>query len=161
MRNDRPSTTTRHVPTEADARIGLRDHVAMKAADARCKHGPEIDADAVLRMLDNRTVVRYPVGIRFDAGPLEAGEFAWPMPLGEHPKQGFCLFIHPCFEARPEVWPLLILYHVPSINYGEIVSHVEAEVFGSTVLGLDANAYYATLCELADAMPGAASDGAT
>ena len=143
----------RHVPTEEDARVGLRDHVAMKAREARSKYDSEIDADTVLRLLDDRSVVRYPVGIRFDAEPLEPGEFAWPMPLGEHPSQGFCLYMHPWFEGRREAWPLLILYHVPSINYGEIVSHTEAEVFASTLLGLDADAYYAALCELVDTLP--------
>jgi hypothetical protein len=139
--------------TEEDGRTALREHVAEKAMDARLRHGLLIDADQMVRVLDDRTVVRYPVGIRFDAEPLEPGEFAWPMPLGDSPSKGFCLFIHPYFEDQPEAWPLLIAYHIPSMNYGEIATHEEAEIFGATLLGLEQDEYYNALCELTDSMP--------
>lgn len=122
---------------------------------ARLSHGMYIDAETILRMLDDRAVVRYPVEVRFDAEPLEPGEFAMPIAVGDHPSAGYCLFMHPCFEQQPEVWPLLIAYHIPSINYGDIVTHDEAEHFGATLIGLDAEAYYGALCELADSIPGA------
>ncbi|RMH13718.1 MAG: hypothetical protein D6695_03240 [Planctomycetota bacterium] len=73
--------------------------------------------------------------------------------MGEHPKQGFCLFLHPHFETRPDTWAALIAYHIPSINYGEIVTHEEAEFFGATLLGMDVETYYQTVCALADSMP--------
>lgn len=142
-----------HQLTEHDGRAALGDHLEAKASEARLRLGLLIDAEAIMRMLDDRTMVRYPVGVRFDAEPLEPGEFAWPMPLGERPSAGFCLFIHPEFEHQPDAWPLLIAYHIPSINYGEIVSHDEAELFGATLLGIDREAYYAALCELVDSIP--------
>lgn len=141
--------------TEQDARVALRDHLAEKAMNARLARGMYIDAQAIIDMLDDRAFVRYPVGVRFDAGALEPGEFAAPVPLGDHPAQGFCLFIHPCFERQPDAWPLLIAYHIPSINYGEIVSPEDAELFGATLLGLDQDTYYHALCELADSIPNA------
>lgn len=140
-------------PGEKELREGLRDHVAHTATLARARYGPRIDADAILRMLRDRAIVRYPAAIRFDAQPLEHGEFAWPMPLGEHPRDGFALCVHPHFETNPQTWAPLILYHLPSINFGDIVSHAEAELFGSTVLGIDVEEYYAALCALADALP--------
>lgn len=140
--------------TEQDGKTALLDHVDAKAQEARLSHGLYIDADVIVRMLDDRAIVRYPVGIRFDADPLEAGEFAWAMPLGEHPSAGFCLFLHPWFESQPQVWPLLIAYHIPSINYGDIVAHEDAERYGASLLGLSTEEYYRALCELVDSIPG-------
>jgi hypothetical protein len=138
--------------TAKDGKIALHDHVVQKAHEARARHGA-LEADGIVRLLDDRAVVRYPIGVRFDAEPLEPGEFAWPKPLGDHPSAGYCLFVHPCFENRPETWPLLIAYHIPSVNYGDIVSHEEAEAFGAALLGMDVDDYYRRLCALADAMP--------
>ena len=145
----------RHL-TEKDAQIALKDHLGDKAMNARLTHGMYIDADTIIKMLDDATFVRYPVSIRFDDEFLQQGEFAMPIPLGDHPSKGFCICIHPYFEQQPDAWPLLIAYHIPSINYGEIVSHEEAEHFGATLLGLDIETYYNALCELADSIPGAA-----
>ncbi len=146
-------------PTEQDGRLALRDHIVDRAAEARERHGPEIDAESIMRVLDDRKAVRYPVGVRFDAEPLEPGEFAWPMPLGEKPSDGFCLFIHPHFERRPGAWPLLISYHIPTINYGEIVTAGDAELFGATLLGMDVETYYRALCALADELPSSTAGG--
>lgn len=139
--------------TADDGRMALHDHVEQKATEARLKHGLYIDAEQIVRILDDRSVVRYPVGIRFDAEMLEPGEFAWPLALGEQPSDGFCLFIHPWFEHQPDAWPLLIAYHIPSINYGQIITDEEAELFGATLLGLDTPTYYQALCELTDSIP--------
>ena len=141
--------------TEHDARVALKDHLSEKAMDSRLRHGMYIDADSIIKMLDDPAFVRYPVTLRFDDAALEAGEFAIPVPQGEHPSAGFCLCIHPYFEQQPEAWPLLIAYHIPSINYGDIVSNEDAEHFGATLLGLDVETYYEALCELADSVPGA------
>ena len=139
--------------TEQDGKAALRDHVEQKAIEARLSHGLHIDAQEIIRILDDRSVTRYPVGIRFDSEPLEAGEFAWPMPLGDHPSAGFCLFVHPWFENQPDAWPLLISYHIPSINYGDIASHDDAECFGAALIGIDTEEYYKALCELVDSIP--------
>ncbi|MFZ4576352.1 MAG: hypothetical protein ACOYN0_18355 [Phycisphaerales bacterium] len=136
--------------TEQDGRLALRDHVLERAHLARTKHGPEIDYGAILRILDDRTVARYPVGVRFSADGLEPGEFAHAAQLGAHPKDGFCIFVHPSFEARRELWPLLIAYHIPPINYGDIAEPEDCEAFGAALLGLETEAYYAKLCELSD-----------
>ena len=144
-----------HRPTVEEGQQSLRDHVVAKATDARLRRGGLIDREEVLRLLQDRTVVRYPLGVRFDAEPLQRGEFACLESLGDHPSDGFCLFIHPMFENVDELIPLLIAYYIPSVNYGEVASHIEAELFGATLLGVDREEYYTILCSVADTVPAA------
>lgn len=140
--------------TEQDGRRALQDHILERATAARERHGPRIDRDAIMRVLDDREFVRYPVGIRFDAADLRPGEFAHAMPLGEHPRQGFCLFLHPALEARPDLIPLAVAYHLAPVNYGEIAGPEDCELLGATLLGLDSRIYYAELCALSDSLGG-------
>ncbi len=137
-------------PSAADGQQSLREHVRAKALEARAKLRGQVDRAAILRLLEDRTAVRYPVGVRFDAEPLRPGEFACLESLGSHPADGFCLFVHPRFEHLDDVLPLLIAYYVPSINYGDVVTPVEAELYGSTLLALSPDAYYQALCNAAD-----------
>lgn len=143
--SDRPAD-----PTAASGQRSLREHVLGKALEARAKAGGRIDRAAILRLLADRTVVRYPVGVRFDAEPLRPGEFACLEALGGHPSDGFCLFVHPRFERQDELLPLLIAYYIPAVNYGDVATHVEAELYGATLLGLDSEEYYRRLCAAAD-----------
>ena len=148
-----------HRPTEADGRLALREHIVSKAAEARLRYGLYIDTETILRMLDDRKVVRFPVGVRFDATPLEPGEPAFPMPLGEQPGGGYCLFVHPALEGETELLPLVIAYYLAAINYGDIVTHVEAELSGATLLRLDTDTYYQAMCEITDGLPRVAGAG--
>jgi hypothetical protein len=141
--------------TERDGYEALRGHVVDKALAARKKHGPVIDADAIRRLLADPEVVRFPTTLAFDAGPLQAGEFAWAAPRGERPSAGFTLHVHPCFEADPEALPYLVAYHLPTINYLDVVTHREAELFGAALLGLEVEEYYQRLCAFAARLPGA------
>ena len=134
------------------AKQAFHEHLVEKATAARLKYGLYIDTDAVLQMLDDDAVVRYPTTVVFDASPLQPHEFAYPQPLGFHASDGYALCIHPSFRAQREILPLLIAYHIPVINYGSIVERDDAELYGATLLGLDVEAYYQALCELADAM---------
>jgi hypothetical protein len=138
--------------TEADARRSLRDHLADKAFAARSRFRMLVDRAAIMTLLDDRAIVRYPVGVRFDSEPLMAGEFAALQPLGEHPSQGYCLFIHPSLECREDLLPLVIAYYIPSVNYGEIATPEDAEQFGATLLGIGVDEYYQSLCDLADSL---------
>lgn len=141
----------------AQAKQAFHEHLVEKATLARFKYGLYIDTDAVLLMLDDDSVVRYPTTVVFDASPLQPHEFAYPQPVGFHASDGYALCIHPSFRSQREIWPLLIAYHVPVINYGSIVEADDAELYGATLLGLDVEAYYNALCELADAMTGPSS----
>jgi hypothetical protein len=140
---------------ELSGQQALKDHVLERARFALRKWGPNIDYDKTLLLLQDRDVVRYETELAFDGAPLHPGEFGYAEPLGEDPEQGFRLCLHPCFENRPQDLPLLILYHIVRINYGDIATDEEAELFGSTLLELEPEAYYQSLCRLADSMPGA------
>jgi hypothetical protein len=137
-------------PTAEGAQQSLRDHVMDKAVHARKVHADLNSAGALAALLLDRAVVRYPLGIRFDSQPLQSGEFACLEALGGHPSDGFCLFIHPMFENVVELHPLIVAYYIPSVNYGEVASHVEAELFGAALCGLDVEEYYKILCSVAD-----------
>ena len=136
--------------TEEGGQRALRDHVADKALSARERHGPAMDFAAIERLLADPDCVRFPTTVRFDAALLRAGEFAWPGPVNGNPKEGFILYVHPRFEARPDVLPLICAYHVVAINYLDIATNVEAELYGATLLDLPVDEYYAKLCALAD-----------
>jgi len=140
--------------TEEDGRRSLQAHVVDKAIEARQQYGPIIDYQAMLKIFDDRKIVRYPTGIRFDASDLKEDEFAFATPLGELPTDGFCLMIHPWFEKQIDVLPALMAYHIPVINYGvDVVTNEEAEQFGAALMGLEVEAYYQWLCQLMDSMP--------
>ncbi|MCC6909359.1 MAG: hypothetical protein IT430_15575 [Phycisphaerales bacterium] len=136
--------------TEADSRIALRDHIVQVAMQARLRYGLYIDAAAILHMLDDRQVTRYPCGVRYDAAALLPGEFAHAQPLGDRPADGYCLFVHPALEKQADLLPLVIAYHLVTINYGDIATSDEAEIFGATLLGLEVEEYYEALCEISD-----------
>ncbi|MEK6701951.1 MAG: hypothetical protein AABZ53_06795 [Planctomycetota bacterium] len=140
----------RDLPNAQEAQHSLRDHIVTRATEARLRRGGLIERGDIMRMLEDRSVVRYPTGVRFDAQPLQPGEFACLEALGDHPRDGFCLYIHPMFESVDELLPLLIAYYIPSINYGEVATHVEAELFGATLMGIDVEEYYKILCSVAD-----------
>lgn len=149
MSNERPEPQRL---TEADGRRSLREHAIERALIARDRHGPTIDAAAFVRLLGDRSVVRYPVEMRFDATPLESGEFAWARPRTDHPAGGFELFVHPRFGDQASLWPLLAAYHLPAINYGDIAEPGDCEAFGAALFGLEVDAYYAMLCSASDAV---------
>lgn len=144
--------------TADDARLALNGHVCERAALARRRYGPHIDVPALMRILEDREIVRYPVTLRFDAAPLQPGEFAFAAQRGARPSEGFDLFVHPHFRDRCDDLPLLIAYHLVCVNYGEIVTHEQAERFGATLLGLDVDEYYRRLCDLADEISGGGAD---
>ena len=144
--------------TAEDGAAALRDHVASLASSARQRHGAGLargEEAAVRALLADPEVVRFPTALAFDDGPLMAGEFAYAKPRGERPADGYTLCVHPCFAGRWDVVPLLVAYHVVAINYLDIATNEEAELFGATLLGMSAESYYARVCELADSIPGA------
>lgn len=135
---------------EKSAREAFINHLVDKANAARLKFGLYIDYETITRMLDDRDIVRYPMQIEFDSRQLQNHEFAFPKAIGFHPSDGYCLFIHEHFRNQPENLPLLIAYHIPTINYGSIVEPQHAEAYGAALIGLEVQAYYQALCELAD-----------
>jgi len=136
--------------TVEDARQSLASHAEEKGRQLRDKYGPRVGWAELRRILDDRSLVRYPCEIVFDASGLLEGEFAHPVPNSERPEDGFKLHIHPQYITQLEQVPLLILYQIVLINYGEFASADDAESFGAAALGLHKEDYYQALCELAD-----------
>ena len=60
--------------TAEHARQSLNEHVAARGAELHAKYGPRIGWQELQQMLVDRTCVRYPCEITFDAGPLQPGE---------------------------------------------------------------------------------------
>ncbi|MBK7404504.1 MAG: hypothetical protein IPJ41_07670 [Phycisphaerales bacterium] len=147
--------------TEQDGKMALRDHVAATALRGLERYGPAIDAEGLLRLLTDRSVVRFPVEIRFGTERLRPGEPGFPEPVGERPSDGYRLWLHPALEARRELWPVVVSYYLASVNYGPVVSADDAELFGATLLNLDIETYYLQMCALADwiaSLPGSSGD---
>jgi hypothetical protein len=136
--------------TADDARQSLTAHVEGKGVEVYLKYGPQIGWEQLQRLLEDRTCVRYPCEIRFDAEALLPGEFAHPAPKGERPEDGFVMNVHPAFAARLEDAVPLVLYQLVAVNYGEFAAAEDAETFGAACLGLTCDEYYERICALAD-----------
>lgn len=148
--------------TADDARQSLTAHVEGKGVEVYLKHGPQLGWQQLQRLLKDRTCVRYPCEVRFDAEALMAGEFAHPVPKGERPEDGFVMNVHPAFASRQEDAVPLVLYQLVAVNYGEFAAAEDAETFGAACLGLTRDEYYSRVCALADEVfgPPAAADPA-
>ena len=140
--------------TADDARQSLNSHVAAKGAEINAKYGPHIGWKELQHILEDRACVRYPCQIVFDATGLQPGEFAHPVPASERPEDGFTMVVHPLFMTDLPRVPLLVLYQLVVINYGEFASPDDAETFGAAAAGLSREDFYAELCELADQLGG-------
>jgi len=139
--------------TEDDGYDALRDHVAERARIGRERYGPRIDEGALLRLIQDRDVIRFPVRIGFDESLLLDGEFAWARAIGESPKDGYEIVVEPMFRDREEDLVAIVAYQLVRVNYLDVATHVEAELFGATLLGIEVDEYYEKLCKLADELP--------
>jgi len=137
-------------PSAQDARQSLNASAAAIGAEIYEKYGPRIGWTQLLQILQDRSCVRYPCEIVFDAGPLQAGELAHPVAKGDHPADGFTMHVHPFFMMQLDQVPLLVLYQLVLVNYGSFASPDDAETFGAVALGLSKDEYYESLCRLAD-----------
>jgi hypothetical protein len=140
-------------PSALDARQSLNTAAEAIGADIYEKYGPRIGWAQLLQMLQDPKCVRYPCEIVFDAKPLLAGEFAHPVAKGEHPRDGFTMYVHPCFSSRLEEVPLLVLYQLVLVNYGAFAVAEDAEAFGAAALGMSREQYYEAVCRLVDELP--------
>lgn len=140
-----------------DARQSLTAHIAAKGREIREKYGPNIGWSELQRILEDRTFVRYPCELAFDASALNDGEFAHPVQKGERPEDGFIMQVHPFFSVMPAQVPSLVLYQLVLVNYGGFASPDDAETFGSAALGLSRDEYYDALCEMADLISASAA----
>lgn len=130
----------------------VSQHALAKAAEIRERYGPVIDYSTVLTILDDRKSTRYPVQIKFTTDGIEPGMFAKTDPVSENPDDGYVMSLHAGLEDQLEALPALILYQSVLVNYGDLATAEDAELFGSGVLGMDRDAYYETVIALTDAL---------
>ena len=133
-----------------DARQSLNAHLAAKGAEIQEKYGPRIGWSELTQLLGDRSRVRYPCEIRFDASQLLAGEFAHPVASTNKPEDGFIIFVHPVYATNLDRVAYLVLYQLVLVNYGEFASNDDAETFGAHALGLAKYDYYHSLVEMVD-----------
>lgn len=146
--------------TAEDAKQSLTAHVAAKGTEVFLKYGAGLDWPRLLALLEDRTCVRYPCRVEFDAATLLPGEFAHADPVGERPEDGYVIHVHPLYAAQPDDVPWLVLYHLVTVNYGQFASAEDAETFGAAALGLLRDEYYGRLCVLADRLGAGIDPGA-
>ena len=140
--------------TAEDFRESLQAHVAAKGEELRSKYGSRIGWPELQRILQDRSCVRYPCEIVFDATVLQPGEFAHPVAKGDRPEAGFTIFVHPFVMMRLDRVPYLVLYQLVQANYGDFACADDAETSGASVLGLSKDDYYHALCEMVDEIAG-------
>ena len=140
--------------TADDARQSLATHVADKGQQVYLKYGPDLSWNKLLELLEDRTLVRYPTEIAFDATPLQPGEFASAVAKTDNPEDGYTIYVHPYFSLDPKRVAALVLYHLVVVNYGDMATAEEAEIFGAAALGVMTDEYYNTVCEAADQISG-------
>ena len=143
-----------HQLTAEDGRIALRDHAVARAAAARASHNGVVGWSELLAMLEDPQVVRFPTRVVFTEEGLQPGEFAHAEPVGVRSDAGYRVLVHPSFAQRDDLLPLLVAYQLVRINYGDMATADDAEHFGATLLGLDVEDYYQTLCKAADSLGG-------
>jgi len=146
-------------PSAQAVRSSLKASAAAIGTEIHDKYGPRIGWKQLLQILEDRTCVRYPCQIVFDAAPLQPGELAHPVAKGDHPAEGFTMYVHPYFMMQLEQVPFLVLYQLVLVNYGAFASAEDAEAFGAAAFGLSKDDYYHTLCRLADEIKQPVSPG--
>ena len=77
--------------------------------------------------------------------------------VGKRDSEADSDLVHPLFMAQLERVPLLVLYQLVLVNYGEFACADDAESFGAAALGLDKEEYYTGICALADQLRGGCS----
>ena len=127
----------------------MEAHAACKGAEIYAKYGPEIGWGQLLRILNDRTLVRYPCEIIFDESALIADECAHAQAKTEDPKDGFTIYIHPAFVSTPPYAVMLVLYQLVVVNYGPFASADDAEAFGAAALNVSKDDYYEQMCWIA------------
>lgn len=127
-------------------------HAADKAREIHERFGPTIDYPALLRILKDRKSIRYPIEIKFVSDGVEPGLFGKTEQVSDDPSDGYVIFLHEDFRDRPEALPALVLYQSVLVNYGDLATAVDAELFGAGVLGMDRDDYYGLIAGLTDSL---------
>ncbi|MFT7486981.1 MAG: hypothetical protein ACI9F9_002839 [Candidatus Paceibacteria bacterium] len=136
--------------TQEDGYRALRGHIQDKAQLARERHGSDLARGDLSGLLEDRDIVRHPTALVWDSSQLRSGEFGIAKKVEVDGARSYVLILHEHFTGRGEELAMVAAYHIPTINYVDLVTHEEAELFGATLFGLEVDEYYARVCQLAD-----------
>ncbi len=136
--------------TIEQGRQAFAHHVIERALALREKCGDFLDDEAVQTLLNDRDFVRHPTRLEFDSSKIEPGFFAAVEAVAGSPTNEHVIFLHEHFRGRPRDIANALLYQLVLVNYGDIATREEAELFGAAALGMDQETYYQSLCRLAD-----------
>ncbi len=153
--------------TPEELRETMNFHLRQKAQEIKGKYGDIVTFPVLLDILQDRKFVRYPVNIIYDSTRIEAGLFIntevtlsdqghQPDEDDDYLKQAdrrYDFIVHEYFEGQPDKLVPLILYHLPIVNYGDIATYEDAEVFASALMQMEQDDYYQLVCDLADSIP--------
>ncbi|MCP4276930.1 MAG: hypothetical protein GY779_11340 [Gammaproteobacteria bacterium] len=154
--------------TPEELRATMNLHLRHKAQEIIDKYGDSISFEVLQDILQDRRFVRYPVNIVYDSSRIESGLFLktemiltdqnhQPDEDDEYIKQAdrrYDFIVHEYFEGQADKLVPLILYHLPTVNYGDIAIYEDAEVFASALLQMEQDDYYRLICDLVDGIPG-------
>lgn len=140
--------------TIEDGKKALLHHAVEKGIALHEKYGNFIDFDTLQLILKDKDFTRYPTRVEFKSQFDEKGLFAFTEQLStDDPTQGFVIYVHDYFRNKMSDVPALVLYHLVAVNYGDIATSEEAEIFGASALGMKKEEYYQLLCALTDQIP--------
>ena len=122
-------------------REGLENHIMVVAEKSMIKFGSIDTLDRLKEFLEHHEVVRFPAKWSFgdDLGP---GQFARLDQNTENEDDGFTIKVNPAFEGMERDIIAAVLYMIVKVNYGKIAKNNEAELFGSSVLGIKRDEYH-------------------
>src|SRR3989338_9779993 len=136
--------------TIEQGRQAFAHHVIERALALGEKYGNFLDDEAVQTLLNDRDFVRYPTRVEFDSSKIDPGFFAAVEAVAGSPTNEHIIFLHESFRGRSGDIANALLYQLVLVNYGDIATREEAELFGATALGIKQEDYYQALCHLAD-----------
>ena len=126
---------------------GLRAHLVDTAMRAHSMFAPVL-GENLLRLLDDRNLVRYPVRIAYELGSMAPHQFGQPEPEDG----GVVLYLHPQLEPVPLDAAFAVAYFLPLINYGQLINDDHCLLYGATLHGLMLDQYFSELCRIADSI---------
>jgi len=151
--------------TQQELRESMNLHLRQKAQEIIDKYG-SMSFDVLHKVMQDRKFVRYPINIIYDSTRIEDGLFVKSeMKLSDQEHQpdedddyikpierSYDFFVHECFAGQPDKLLPLILYHLPAVNYGDIATYEDSEVFASALMQMAQDDYYQLVCDLADSI---------
>lgn len=129
----------------------LKEHAERAAERALESLGEPLHPGNLAAFMADSACLRYPTQLIYSSEGLDEHQFAEVFFDGPEGARACTLRVHPRYVPYPEALPLFVAYMAPVVNYGHIVTPELCEAYGATLLGMEADAYYAALCAAADA----------